>query len=48
MKYIIDLDALKNCLNLLYKPFSNDGEDLVYLADVQEMLDRFPKDEVKS
>lgn len=48
MKYIIDLDALKECLNLLYKPFRRDDEDLVYLNDVYEMIDRFPKDEVKS
>ena len=47
MKYIIDIDAFKNCLNILYKPFTYDGEDLVYLNDVYELLNKFPKDEVK-
>ena len=45
MKYIIDLDALKNCLDLMNKPYSVNGEDLVYLDTVKEMIDAFPKEE---
>ena len=45
MKYIIDLDALKNCLDLLNNPTIINGNPTVYLADVIEMIDRFPKDE---
>ena len=45
MKYIIDIDALKECLDLLPTLFSDPG--YVYLNDVIRMIDRFPKEEVK-
>lgn len=43
MKYIIDLDALKDCLNLL--PTSYAAIGYVDLNDVEKMIDAFPKDE---
>lgn len=47
MKYIVDLDAMKNCIALLPKPFTLDGEECVYLKAVFDMVDAFPKEEVK-
>lgn len=47
MKYIIDLDALKECLDLLPNPMICDDNECVYLIDVKEMINRFPKEEVK-
>lgn len=44
MKYIIDIDALKKCLDLLPTSYSDIG--YVELRDVKEMIDRFPKDKV--
>lgn len=44
MKYIIDLDALKNCLDLLPTSYSDPG--CVDLCDVKKMIDQFPKDKV--
>ena len=44
MKYIIDIDALKDCLDLLSTSYSDIG--YVELRDVKEMIDRFPKDKV--
>ena len=44
MKYIIDLDALKECLNLL--PTSYNDVGFVDLYDVEKMIDIFPKEEV--
>lgn len=44
MKYIIDLDALKECLNLLPKPIRNGNLEYVCLQAVKEMIDKFPKD----
>jgi hypothetical protein len=46
MKYIIDVDALKECLDLISKPFASRGRDCVYLDTVKELIDRFPKDHV--
>ena len=43
MKYIIDIDALKDCLDLLPTSFSDIG--CVELKDVIKMIDRFPKEE---
>jgi hypothetical protein len=40
MKYIIDIDALKECLDLL--PTSG----VVDIKDVQKMIDAFPKDKL--
>lgn len=42
MKYIIDIDALKECLDLLPTSFSDIG--CVELKDVYKMIDRFPKE----
>lgn len=47
MKYIIDIDALKDCFDLLPKPFIADDNACVYLDAVKEMIDKFPKEEVK-
>ena len=47
MKYIIDTDSLKECLKLLYVPFTNKERACVYLDDVFSMIDAFPKEEVK-
>ena len=42
MKYIIDIDALKSCLDLLPTSYSDLGH--VDLNDVKKMIDAFPKD----
>lgn len=42
MKYIIDIDALKECLDLLPTSYSDIG--YVELEDVFKMIDRFPKE----
>ena len=48
MKYIVDLDALINCMDLLPKPLKRaDGSILVRLDDVKELIKAFPKDELK-
>lgn len=45
-KYIIDVDAFRECLDLLSKPTKfSDGSCTVYLDDVKELLNRFPKEE---
>ena len=42
-KYVIDVDALKECIKLL--PKSYDGTiTTVRIDDVFEMIDKFPKD----
>ena len=42
-KYVIDVDALKECIELLPKKY--DGTiTTVRINDVFEMIDRFPKD----
>ena len=43
MKYTIDIDALKSCLDLLGK-ITYDGEDYVKLEKVNAMIDKFPKE----
>lgn len=45
MKYVVDIDALKSCLDLLPTSCSDIG--YVDLEDVKKMIDRFPKEEVK-
>ena len=47
MKYIIDVDALKDCINLLPIPYRINGVNMVCLSEVQEMIDKFPKDKYK-
>lgn len=45
MKYTIDIDALKDCLDLLTKSWSDDGVyGYVRLSDVIAMIDKFPKE----
>lgn len=46
MKYIVDLDALKDCLELIHSPSSVNGSKCVRLEDVKDMIDKFPKDEL--
>lgn len=47
MKYIIDIDALKDCLDLIPVTSTMDGRTLIDLEIVKKMIDKFPKDEVK-
>lgn len=47
MKYIVDLDALKNCIALLPKPIKYGDNECVRITDVFDMVDAFPKEEVK-
>ena len=43
-KYIIDVDALKECINLLPKKYDGSNFTTVRLDDIIEMIDKFPKD----
>lgn len=43
-KYIIDVDALKECLQLLPTRYDVSNYTTVRLDDVLEMIDKFPKD----
>lgn len=45
MKYIVDMDKLDRCLDLLPTPVIQAGEPLVKLNDVKELVDIF-KDEI--
>ena len=45
MKYIIDIDALKNCLGLLPRSFSDLA--CVDIDDVNRMIDAFPKEKAE-
>ena len=48
-KYIIDVDALKDCFDLLSKPVRySDGNVFVSLNDVKEMIDKFPKEKYET
>lgn len=47
MRYIVDIDALVSCFDLLSTPFVADGRACVYLDDVKEMINRFPKEKEK-
>lgn len=44
MKHIVDTDALKDCLKLLHSPTTVCGKRCVYLENVIDMIDKFPKD----
>lgn len=46
MKYIVDVDALKECLTLM-DSFSFNGNKAVYLCHVTRFIDSFPKEAVK-
>lgn len=43
-KYIIDIDALKECIKLLPTRYDSSNFTTVRLDDVFEMIDKFPKD----
>ena len=47
MKYIVDTDALKDCLKLLHSPTIICGEKCIRLKDVIEMIDKFPKNKLE-
>ena len=43
MKYVIDIDALKDCLN--FTAFTKvNGKPTAFLDDVKMLIDKFPKD----
>ena len=44
MKYIVDIDCLKECLGLLNQPVVN--RDYVSLTHVIAMIDSFPKEDI--
>ena len=44
MKYVIDLDALKDCMDLLHREIGSNHLARVYLMDVKKLIDRFPKE----
>ena len=43
MKYIIDIDALKNCMDFMESHGKINGDPLVYLSQVKDFIDAFPK-----
>ena len=43
-KYVIDVDALKECIKLLPKKYDGSNFTTVRMDDVIEMIDKFPKD----
>lgn len=43
MKYIVDLDALKDCLDFLEDHKVN-GQPVAYTQNVKLLIDRFPKE----
>lgn len=45
MNYVLDIEALKNCLELTPQCKVN-GEPYVSLEIVKAMIDRFPKEEL--
>ena len=47
MKYIVDLDDFKKCLDLIEKPAQINGEALVKLESVKMLIDAFPKKKIK-
>ena len=45
-KYIIDIDALSECIDYLSFGKLN-GQDYTYLQNVKDFIQKFPKDKVK-
>ena len=45
MKYVIDLDSLKDCLEFLRVGVMN-GQTVAPIADVKRLIDKFPKDKL--
>lgn len=46
MKYVVDMDALMDCLDCL-ENWDIGGQKAVYLNAVKLLIDKFPKDELK-
>lgn len=46
MKYVVDIDALKGCLDLL-DSFRVNGNEAVFVHNVKLLIDRFPKDKIE-
>lgn len=47
MEYIINIDSLVDCLELIETPLAYNGKPCVYLDDVLDMIYEFPKKEYK-
>lgn len=43
MKYVVDLDALKDCMDLL-ETFTVNGHDAAYIHNIKLLIDKFPKE----
>lgn len=43
-RYIVDIDALKDCIQLLPKRYDSNNSTTVRLDDVIKMIDSFPRD----
>lgn len=46
MKYIVDFDALQNCLNFV-EAYKINGQEVVLLTNVKRFLNCFPKEAVE-
>jgi hypothetical protein len=46
MKYIVDLDSFKECLDFLSQGKIN-GNEYTYIQNVKAFVDSFPKDEYR-
>ena len=44
MRYIVDLDKISRCLDLLHAPVIDKGEKLVKLNDIKELISIFKDD----
>lgn len=44
MKYVVDIDALKKCIELMVEATSIDCDQYCRLDKVLQLIDRFPKD----
>ncbi len=46
MKYIVDIDALKDCLDMV-ESIECGGSNYVAVRDVKRFIDKFPKDRLE-
>ena len=46
MKYMVDIDALKDCLDML-ECIEFGGSNYVAVRDVKRFIDKFPKDQLE-
>ena len=46
MKYVVDIDALINCIDFLDVPSKINGNRCVYVEDVKNFIQEFPKDKL--